>query len=346
MTHRFPIKEIARQAGLGTATVDRAINNRAHVSPQTRARVEAAIQELAGQEAQLAARGRRMFFDFIIEAPNRFSREVREATQQVLPEIGAAVCRPRFFTQEIMTEAEVLQALARVGKRGSHGICLKVRDLPSVRRAVDALSASGIPVVTLVTDVKTPGRIGYVGLDNRSAGRTAAYLASQMLGDAPGSVLATRSNDRFAGEEERETAFTEALAVTRPNLRIVHMSGGSGVHHQTSRLMEQVIDRLSGLRCVYSMGGGNHSILEALDAHGLRPDLYIAHDLDRENRALIAAGRLTFILHHDLKEDMHNVFRAFLSHHKLMSGAVGTVASHIQIISPDNIPPYDGFHPR
>lgn len=60
MTHRFPIKEIARQAGLGTATVDRVLNGRAHVSPQTKLRVKAAIEESKTQETQLAARGRRL----------------------------------------------------------------------------------------------------------------------------------------------------------------------------------------------------------------------------------------------------------------------------------------------
>ena len=54
MTHRFPIKEIALQAGLSTATVDRVLNGRAHVSAQTKARVAAAVGELEGQEAQLS----------------------------------------------------------------------------------------------------------------------------------------------------------------------------------------------------------------------------------------------------------------------------------------------------
>mmetsp|Transcript_4798 Transcript_4798/g.7622 ORF Transcript_4798/g.7622 Transcript_4798/m.7622 type:complete len:109 (+) Transcript_4798:50-376(+) len=79
MTHRFPIKEIARQSGLGTATIDRVLNNRTNVSAQTKQRVASAIKELIAQEAQLAARGRRMFFDFVIEAPARFSREVKNA---------------------------------------------------------------------------------------------------------------------------------------------------------------------------------------------------------------------------------------------------------------------------
>jgi LacI family transcriptional regulator len=74
MTHRFPLKEIARQAGLSLATVERAIHGRAHVSPQAKARVSAALGELEAQEAQLSARGRRMFFDVVVDAPDRFSR--------------------------------------------------------------------------------------------------------------------------------------------------------------------------------------------------------------------------------------------------------------------------------
>ena len=55
MTHRFPIKEIAAQAGISTATVDRAINKRPHVSPQTQARVRRALEELENQEMLLSA---------------------------------------------------------------------------------------------------------------------------------------------------------------------------------------------------------------------------------------------------------------------------------------------------
>ena len=96
MTHRFPIKEIALQAGLSTATVDRVINDRPNVSAQTRARVAAALKELETQEAQLAAKGRRLFFDVVVEAPDRFAREIRAATDRILPLMGGAVIRPRF----------------------------------------------------------------------------------------------------------------------------------------------------------------------------------------------------------------------------------------------------------
>jgi LacI family transcriptional regulator, galactose operon repressor len=341
MTHRFPIKEIALQAGLSTATIDRAINARAHVSPQTKARVAAAIIELEAQETQLSARGRRMFFDFVIEAPTRFSREIQGAAESVLTQVGAAVCRPRFLIQEIMEEADAAKALDRIAKRGSHGVCLKARDLPTIRAAVGKLAAAGIPVVTLVSDIQTPARAAYVGLDNQSAGATAAYLVAKTLGDASGTVLALRSNDRFLGEEEREMAFTGALSEMCPNLAIINLSGGSGVHYETSRMLHRITDQLGDLRAVYSMGGGNRTVLEVLRQNRCQPDIYIAHDLDRENRALIAEGHLSFILHHDLRADMLNVFQAFLFYHKLVAVGPMTTISNVQVITPRNIPPPD-----
>lgn len=338
MTHRFPLKEIARQSGLSTATIDRAINGRVHVSPQTKARVTAAISELEGQEAQLSARGRRMFFDFVIEAPNRFSREIKRAAEDVLPRIGIAVCRPRFVMHEIMDEVDVLQVLARIAKRGSHGVCLKVRDVPAVRAAVDELVASGIPVITLVTDLTATQRIAYVGLDNQSAGRTAAYLISKTVGDVTGTVLTSRSNDRFLGEEEREAAFKLTLKRLCPKLRMVDVSGGRGVLHETSSGLHGAVDDLDHLCAVYSMGGGNHTILNALEQNGLRPDIFMAHDLDKDNRALMKAGRLSFVLHHDLGVDLENVFHAFLYNHKLTKVPLMTAISNVQVVTPQNVP--------
>ncbi|MFY1709433.1 LacI family DNA-binding transcriptional regulator [Tritonibacter scottomollicae] len=338
MTHRFPIKEIARQAGLGTATVDRVLNGRAHVSPQTKMRVTAAMDELKAQEAQLAARGRRLFFDFVIEAPSRFSREVKATAEAILPQIGTAVCRPRFLLQDIMEEDEVVAALMRIMKRGSHGVCLKARDTAKIREAVKMLANARIPVVTLVTDIGGPDRLAYVGLDNAGAGRTAAYLISLTLGEAQGMVLATRSHERFLGEEERESAFVEALASERPGLNVLAVQGGRGVDFETSKLLTESMGDIRNLRAVYSMGGGNRSIIRTLEDNGIRPEVYVAHDLDRENRELILNRRLDFILHHDLQLDIRNAFNAFLGYHRLSNELLETPISTAQVLTPENVP--------
>ena len=60
MAHPFLIKEIALQAGLSEATVDRVLNNRSGVRKHTAQRVKQAIRELDGQSEQAGLTGRKL----------------------------------------------------------------------------------------------------------------------------------------------------------------------------------------------------------------------------------------------------------------------------------------------
>jgi LacI family transcriptional regulator len=338
MTHRYPIKEIALQAGMSTATVDRVLNGRAHVSPQTRRRVTAALDELASQEAQMAARGRRLFVDVVAEAPARFTREIRRAAEAVLPGLGGAVLRPRFTFREEMTEAETLAVLARIARRGSHGICLKARDLPSVRAALADLAQRGIPVVTLVTDIASPDRLAYAGPDNARAGATAAWLVAKMVPGQGGAVLTTLSQHSFLGEEARLAGFRTELARLRPDLVLADASGGARLNLPTARAIERAVADRPGIVAVYSMGGGNVAILDTLARAEIAPQVFLGHDLDTDNLRLLAAGRLSLVLHHDLAEDMRAAFLRLLAWHRLIPALPPLPPSELRIITPANIP--------
>lgn len=338
MTRRFPIKEIARQSGLGTATVDRVLHGRPNVSPQTRNRVAAAIRELEAQETLLGAQGRRLFVDIVVEAPRRFTREIRIAAEAALAHVAGAVIRLRFHFQEVMEEADVVALLRRIRRRGSQAVCVKLRDTDAVCDAVDALVASGIPVFTLVTDLPVSRRSAYVGLDNENAGRTAAYLLAQSAMAPRGSVLALRSQEDFFGETLRFRGFRRELKALRPGTDIVRLSGGAGLPGGTARQVAEALERQERIAGVYSIGGGNAAILDALAAQGLRNLPFVAHDLDRENVALLRARAISFVLHHDLTDDMRSLYGAVMAAHGLAPWAPATFTSDVRIVAPHNIP--------
>lgn len=337
MTHRFPIKEIALQSGLGTATVDRVLNNRAHVSAQTQKRVEAAIKELELQEQQLAARGRRMFVDFVAEAPRRFTDEIKAAAGRALGAVSTGVFRPRFLFEETMSNADLATIFDRIQKRGSHGVCLKARDNAFVRSRIDRLQQIGIPVVTLVTDVPSSQRIAYVGVDNAYAGRAAADLISKLLRNRKGGVFATRSQQDFLGESERLWWFQKTLALLAPGLSVIDVAGGAGLPKSTALLIENQIEQYGIPLAVYSMGGGNSAILEAFPPNSLEELVFIAHDLDAENRMLLRQNKITFVLQHDLETDIENAFRAMAASHGLATPMPGELMSPVQIVGPYNV---------
>ncbi|RUX04748.1 LacI family transcriptional regulator, partial [Mesorhizobium sp. M8A.F.Ca.ET.059.01.1.1] len=152
MSRAFLLKDIALQAGLSLATVDRVLNDRPGVREHTVRRVNQAIGELEQQRGQIGLSGRKFVLDVVMEAPARFSEAVRQGLEQAMPSLQPAIFRARYHlaeTRNVETAVAVIDALQR---RGSNGVFLKAPDVAEVRAAAARLVGAGIPVVTLVTD--------------------------------------------------------------------------------------------------------------------------------------------------------------------------------------------------
>ena len=340
MAPQFSLKEITFQSGLSLATVDSALHERVHVSAQSARRVQAAKVELGEQEGQLSARGRRILVDIVVEAPRRFSDELRHAVLRVLPEFSPAVIRPRYHFSENIDPIKTVNFLARIASRGSQGIILKAQNVTAIRAEIARLLVLKIPVVTAFTDCPGSGRLAYVGLNNENAGRTAAYLFAQKLQGRAGTVLTTTSRNQFQGEQTRAVAFAVEMARLCPKVGLIDASGGAGLALATAAKITAEVQGLDQLLGVYSMGGGNAAILAALSALNLQPDLFIAHDLDRENRQLLSQGKLDFVLHHNLSADITHAFQYINAFHRLRPPWVEGGTADVQIITPPNCPKY------
>ncbi len=314
MAHRFLVKDIALQAGLGTATVDRVLNGRGGVRQQTADRVRHAIRELEAQAGQLAASGRKFIIDLVVEAPQTFRDALDTAIRQELPLMQPASFRIRSDTRTHFPAEEMGRALLRAARLGSHGVIVMAADTGDIRGAIDRLDAEGIPVITLATDLPGTPRVAYVGLDNAGAGRTAAWFLRKWLAghDRP-SILVTIRNDRFRGEGERQEAFHAALMEWMPSARFNVIVEGHDTVDFTRRVKDTV--RVMAPDGLYSIGGNNRLLLSAIRDTGAARPILIGHDLDPDNRALLAEGQIDLILYHDLAEDIRNACRVILAAH-------------------------------
>ncbi len=334
------LRDVADQSGLSLATVDRVLHRRPGVSARAVRQVEQALLDLDQQQRQLRLGARTLMIDLVMQAPERFSSAVREALEGELDGVRPAAVRARFDLRESGDVASLVARLDAVGRRGrtSHGVLLKAPDDPAVAAAVDRCAQRGIPVVTLVTDVHDCARIGYVGLDNRAAGATAAYLVDRWLGDRPGSVLTTVSRAAFFGERERREAFVAHLAQFTPCRRVVAADDADGLDPLVAEAVRQALQRHPDVVAVYSMGGGNRSVLDQFTASGHEARVFVAHDLDRDNVDLLLEGRVSAVLHHDLRVDMRAALRQVLRHHGLLPGAPASVRANVQVVTPFNLP--------
>jgi LacI family transcriptional regulator len=190
-----------------------------------------------------------------------------------------------------------------------------------------------------VTDLPASGRLAYVGMDNRAAGATAAYLVEQWLGDRPGNVLVTLSSGFFRGEEEREIGFRTAMRARQPHRALVDVTESGGLDAVQRDLVLEALRRDPSLVAVYSIGGGNLATVGAFDALGRPCAVFVAHDLDGDNVRLLAEGRLSAVLHHDLGRDMRTACHVVLQAHGALRGPVAPRPSSIEVVTPYNLPP-------
>ncbi|MEM9655964.1 MAG: LacI family DNA-binding transcriptional regulator [Actinomycetota bacterium] len=346
--HPFPIRDVARHAGVSVATVDRVLHQRPGVRADTAARVRRAIAELERDREAFELGGRTFAVDLVMHSPRRFSAAVWDAFERVIPTLrpAAFTIRPRTF--ERIDPSAIAAGLDDIAHRGSHAVVLKAPDAPEVTAAVGRLHNAGIPVITIVTDLPTSRRLAYVGVDNRTSGATAAYLIDRWLGpnvdDTGGrrTVLVTMSSLSFRGEEEREIGFRTTARRLAADWQILDLTETGGLADTISRDLDHLLGEHK-LDAVYSIGGGNLATLETLKRRAHGPPVYIAHDLDGENRRLLSSGQLSAVLHHDLTIDAHRTCQLVMQAHGAVPGVPSTEPAPLQVITPYNIPTGPAF---
>ena len=311
---KFTQKQIAAQSGLSLATIDRALHHRGQVHPQTLHRIQQALADLELLQKSGLAQGRTIYFDVIMHTPERFSELVREALSSQLASFNPFRIQLRFHCYEDISERE-MNALLKKSALSSHGVILKAMNSPSLVSTIDALLKRRVPVVTIVTDIPSSARLRYIGMDNVDAGKAAAFLMSKWLGADSTQIAAVTGSNDFIGERERIAGFISGIEQFAPRNSINVVAGGLGIDHQMYACLCQYLDAHPHTEAVYTVGGGNAGIIRAFAERNRRIKTFIGHDFDRENRALMQAGKIDALIEHNLQLDAQTAFRSLLAFH-------------------------------
>jgi LacI family transcriptional regulator len=145
--HPYRISEIAVQAGLSQATVDRVLHHRGGVRDSTVRAVQRAVADLDRQSSAVRPPAPVVRIDLVADD----AAGLRAALEAELPGLHPTVIRPRFHTAA--GPAAVTAALARVGRSRSQGLIL---------RAPDTADDDGRQVIVVVGRcILRRGRQGY-----------------------------------------------------------------------------------------------------------------------------------------------------------------------------------------
>jgi LacI family transcriptional regulator len=339
---RSRIADIAREAGVGTATVDRVLNDRKGVGRPTAERVLDVARRLNYPlPPQLVAMPAltNLNFDFLIPAgPHPFFKLVGEALETVeerFPKFSTTATRHDI---EKFNPAALADSLLRIGERSS-GIAFIALEHPQVREAVNVLVDRGIPVVTMVSDLSNSRRLGYVGIDNRAAGRTAGHILGRFVGGRAGKVAMIAGSLSYRGHEEREMGFRHILREEFPNLEIVGLREGHDDDAQNYSATREILHQFPDLIGIYNIGAGASGIGEAIEEAGRGGEItFVSHELIQVTRRFLISGILDAVINQNARHEVINCVRMLANFHAQRELTTNVEPTRIEIFLRENLP--------
>jgi LacI family transcriptional regulator len=311
------LRDIARQAGVSLATVDRVLHNRPGVRPDTVRRVKEAVERNAFQPHVAAAelaRGRSRRFAFVMPSgPNPFMQEI----EAYLGEMSAWLSARRLAVELVATDvfdATVLTATLESLAGDFDGVAVVALDHPSVRAAINDLVDGGTKVVTLVSDVPSSRRHHYVGIDNIAAGRTAGALIGRLVGPKPGKIAIVAGSQGLRDHAERIFGFNQVMVSEFSQLDVLPIVEGRDDDARSEQLTTKLLRDHLDIVGLYNAGAGTPGVAKALIEAGRASQLvFVGHDVTMTTRKLLLQGVMDAVISQNPGHEARAAVRVLLA---------------------------------
>lgn len=301
MARRATVVDLAREAGVSVATVDRVLNGRQQVREATASRVLEAAEAL-GYHATGLLRARlhpplvKRTLGFVLQrGSSAFYRALAGDLEHATRTAAGVQARAIVEFVDELSPIPIVECLQRVGARAD-ALAVVAVDHPRVSAEIERLHAAGVPTLALLSDVGTPLRAGYVGLDARKAGRTAAWAITR-LAKQPGAVGLFVGSHRYLDHDLREISLKTYLREHAPAFQllepVVDLEDETVAHAAALALLERRPDLVG----IYSAGGGTEGIDQALRETGKAGQIvFVCNELTPASRSGLIDGVIDLVI--------------------------------------------------
>lgn len=302
------LADVASQAGVSYATVDRVINGRGSVAEKSRESVLKAVADLGyvrNVAAANLAQSRVYRFCFIIpEGTNAFFERVCDIVRAARPPAGTDRTQIRVERVTAFDPVALAQCLIAITDMDIDGIALVGISDTGVDTAIARLRAKGVAVVTMISDMPVAARDAYIGIDNATAGRTAGGLIVLSHGGQPGRVLPILGSLTAHDHRERLDGLRETLAPTQ--LKVAPLVEGRDRHDVVEARLRTALASEPGITAIYSAGAGNAGLIRVVaQMHTGRPrPIVVLHELVPHNRAALEDGLIDIVIDQRPEEEV------------------------------------------
>jgi len=301
MARRPTISDLAIEAGVSVATVDRVLNGRHRVREETAKRVYEAANTI-GYHATSLIRQRiqqdlpQYKLGFVLQKPRQYfyqalSQEIEHAVNEAPGIRGTALID--FAPSQ--TPTDIVTKLREVAGR-CQAVAMAGPDHPTLTAAVQELRDRNIPVFSIFSDFASGVREGYIGTNNRKVGRSAAWMIAKTA-KKPGKVAVFVGSHRFHGHEMREIGFRSYFRENAPEFQVIDTLVNLETRQITHEATLDLLQRHPDLIGFYVAGGGMEGAISALREEGLAGKLVaVVNEITPESQAALVDDVLTAVI--------------------------------------------------
>lgn len=284
--------QIAKLAEVGTATVERVLNGRGGVRPETVEKVIRAARAL-DWPGRLPERHRGLLrLEVLLMRPDTaFYARLAQAFRRIATTLESAVQLQLTFLPENNPKA-IAERIQTPGQRRS-GLIVVCPAYAEVAAALTQVRAAGLPIVQVVS--RTLQDLDFVGIDNRAAGRLAGMMVAR-LGGGRGRVLALCHSQVYEVHRDRIRGFSDYFAAhPQPDLSFDLLAFGRDAEDQSARRIAEALSDWPDLVALYNAGGANDAVLREL-GRARQKVFFVGHELTDTTRAALQEGMADVIL--------------------------------------------------
>ena len=324
---KVSIKKIAEIADVGSATVDRVLNNRIGVKKSTKLKILNAIEFLENNNVK-----KRNIF-LLCQSGNTYNNTLKKTLKKyLLTNNNINVSTEFILTKEKITEG--------IKKRILHdnnydGLIIVSTENNTSNTIVNEFSANKKPVITLTSDLSRTNRHAYVGSDQVAAGSTAATLLTSLMKNKKGPILMIISQP-FICQQERELGFKKILRYEFPKIKIKETIQTTDTSEESYKHVKKYIKDNGPPLGIYNITGGNLGVADALRDLNLKDVCFIGHELNQNTQKLLNSDRMDYVIGHVIKFELKQSFNLIDNFYKKIT--LENINSNILIFNKHNCP--------
>lgn len=290
---RVTISDIATEAGVGSATVERVLNGRAGVRDQTAEKVIRAATKLGYGNRHVKLHHGSIRVEAILVRPDTtYFAQLNREFQRISETLDRSIVLHRTFVGEFDPITTADHIANPPFRRSALIIC--AQDDPAITESLMKVHQSGVEVVQIITRCDD-GTLTYLGTDNYAAGQTAAYYMSEMLRGQSGTLVAMCHSGIYMNHRERIRGFSDYLHHTgRPEHNFTTVMLGKDDALASASLLDEALDRDPQIIGIYTAGGGDDGVATSLakQATRRRRVFWIGHVFTEKKRQYFDDGLL------------------------------------------------------